>query len=138
MRTSTTNKLIASSVLLFCAAASQAQNGPDTLWEISSKISIDGMTMPAMPHKVCVKGTQPHASGPDDKNCKTSDVKTSGNRTTYRVNCTGKDAMSGTGEMTTGKDSYSGKLKLAGKVDGDDATMLTEYTGKRIGKCTAK
>jgi hypothetical protein len=46
--------------------------------------------------------------------------------------------MTGTGEMTMGKGSYHGVLRLTGTVDGDKSTMVTEYSGKLVGKCTAK
>lgn len=120
--------------LAFCLPA-LAQSGPDELWEITTKITMDGMSMPAMPSKVCRK--QGDAIPPVDKNCKTMDVKHAGNRTTYRVVCTGKDAMSGAGEITRGNGTFRGTLKLSGKVDGEDSTMVNEYSGKLVGKCKA-
>lgn len=49
-----------------------------------------------------------------DKNCRTYDIKTSGNRTTWRTECTGDNAMRGTGDMTM------------------------DYTGRLVGKCKAR
>jgi hypothetical protein len=125
-------------MVLVISAPGYAQTGPDNLWQVTTNITMDGMSLPGTPSKVCTKGKQVDRMVPMEENCKTSDVKTSGNRTTYRVTCPGKDAMSGSGEMTTGKDSYRGVLKLSGTVDGEKAAMVTEFAGKLIGKCTAK
>jgi hypothetical protein len=110
--------------------------GPDELWEITAKMTMDGMAMPAMPHTVCKK--KGNHVPPAEKDCRIYDVKTAGNRTTWRVDCTGQDPMSGSGEMTMGNGSYRGTLKLKGKAPNDDATMVTEYSGRLVGKCTAK
>jgi hypothetical protein len=115
-----------------------ADNGADDLWEVTANITMDGMRLPGAPSRVCTKGNQADRMMPMEKDCKTSDVKTSGNRTTFRVVCTGKDPMSGTGDMTTGKGSYRGVLSLSGIVDGEKSTMVAEYSGKLVGKCTAK
>jgi hypothetical protein len=112
------------------------QTGADELWEVTAKVTMDGMAMPAMPRKVCKK--KGDNIPPVEQNCQTLDVKTEGNRTTYRVECTGKDAMSGVGEITMGNGTYQGTLKMTAKVDGQDSTMVTEYSGKLLGNCTAK
>ena len=107
--------------------------GPDELWEITAKMTVDGMSMPAMPSKVCKKKGDDVPSA--DKNCRTYDIKTSGNRTTWRTECTGDNAMSGTGEMTRGKGSYKAKLALKSK---DAGNMTMDYTGRLVGKCKAR
>jgi len=117
------------------SALTRAQSGPDDLWEITTKVTMEGMSMPAMPSKVCRKRGE--TVPPVEQNCKTQDIKQVGNRTTYRVVCTGKDAMSGTGEVIQGNGTMRGTLKLSGKVDGEDSTMLNEYSGKLVGRCTA-
>jgi len=63
------------------------------------------------------------------------ELQTAGNRTTWQVECTGDEPMSGTGEMTMGSGAYQGAMKLKAK---DGMTMVTEYSGKLVGKCTAK
>ena len=70
--------------------------------------------------------------------CQITDRKTTGNRTTFRVTCTGKEPMTGTGEMTTGTDSYQGVMRLSAKMDGETTNMTTEYSGRLIGRCTAR
>lgn len=117
-----------------CLSASPAlAQGADELWEITAKMTMDGMSMPAMPSKVCKKKGDDIPSA--DKNCKTFDVTTVGNRTTWKAECTGDNAMSGSGEMTRGKDSYTAKLSMKSK---DEGTMVMEYSGKLVGKCKAK
>jgi hypothetical protein len=130
------------SLFAFCLAiasfAPVHAQGPDELWEVKTVMIMEGMRMPGPPTKVCVKGTQADRMTPMDKDCKTSDVKTVGNRTTYRVVCTGKEPMTGTGEITRDKSSYRGILKLTSTVGGESTTMVNEYTGRLVGKCTAK
>jgi len=112
--------------------------GPDDLWEVTANISMDGMRMPGAPTRVCARKGNTQNLVPVQDDCKTTDVKTAGNRTTYRVVCTGKDPMSGSGEMTTSPGGYRGMLKLSGKMDGEAVNMTTEYSGKRVGGCTAR
>ena len=127
----------ASAVVAACLCLSASPvlaQGPDELWEVTTKITMDGMSMPAMPSKICKKkgDSAPPAA---DKNCRTYDIKTSGNRTTWKAECTGDNAMTGAGEMTRGKDSYKAKLAMKSKDEGD---MTMEYNGRLVGKCTAK
>lgn len=126
-------------VALLVCAPGFAQTGPDDLWEITSTVTMEGMRLPSPPTRVCVpKGQGDDKLMPTDKNCQVTDRKTVGNRTTFRIVCTGEDKMEGTGEMTTGQDTYSGVLNLSGIVDGEETSMTTEFSGKRVGSCTAK
>jgi hypothetical protein len=116
-----------------------AQTGPDNLWEVTSSMAMEGMRMPGMTVQVCAKAGQSDGLMPPMQgDCQLADRQTVGNRTTFRVTCTGKDAMSGTGEMTTGPSSYQGIMRLSGKMDGETANITTEYAGKLLGKCTAR
>lgn len=112
--------------------------GNDELWEVSTKMDMVGMpfSMPGQTSKVCMqKGHEkdPNNAVPKDKNqnCKMSDVKVSGNKSSWKIACTGKDPMTGSGEMTYGEGKYSGKMQMHSK-DGD---MNMAYEGKRIGSC---
>lgn len=115
-----------------CLALAQ---GPDELWEITAQMKMGGMAMPAMPSKVCKKKGAENVP-PAEKDCRNYDVKTVGARTTWKVECTGKEKMTGEGEITMGKGSYKGRLKL--KMEGDDEAILTEYSGRLVGTCAAK
>lgn len=112
--------------------------GNDELWAVTSKMEMEGMpfAMPGQTSNVCIeKGKQndPSRAVPTDKkqDCKTTDVKMSGNKSTWKMVCTGKDAMTGNGEMTSGNGFYNGKMQMHSK-DGD---MNMSYAGKRIGTC---
>jgi Protein of unknown function (DUF3617) len=121
------------------AVPSFAQTGPDNLWEVTSSMAMEGMTMPGMTTQVCAKaGESDRLMPPMQGDCQITDRNTVGNRTTFRVTCTGKDAMSGTGEMTTGPSGYQGIMRLSAKMDGETTNVTTQYSGRLVGKCTAK
>jgi Protein of unknown function (DUF3617) len=112
--------------------------GSDELWEVSTKMEMPGMpfAMPAQTQNICMqKGHEndPNNAVPKNKeqDCKMSDVRISGNKSSWKMKCEGKNPMSGEGELTRGKDSYSGKMKMHSR-DGD-LTMV--YSGKKIGSC---
>jgi hypothetical protein len=66
-----------------------------------------------------------------DKNCKATDVRTVGDKTTWKMTCTGAQAMTGTGDMTVKGDSYAGVMKMT-TAQGE---MTMKMSGKRIGDC---
>lgn len=133
------------SVLSFVLSLSLSQLGAPALaaeatgefWEMTTKMEMAGMPagmagmMGGPPQKVCLlKGqeSKPVKSGPDD-NCTMSDVKQSGNTVTFNMKCTGKNAMTGSGEITSTPNSFSQRVKM--KADGEDMTIVS--TGKRVG-----
>ena len=132
-------ELLSGMVLLaVVSSASVWAAGNDELWEISTKMEMEGMpfAMPGQTSKVCMqKGHEkdPNNAVPKDKdqNCTMSEVKTSGNKSSWKMKCDGKDPMTGSGEMTYGNGTYSGKMKMHSK-DGD---MTMAYDGKRVGSC---
>ena len=77
--------------------------GPDDLWDVTMRIEGMGMAMPAMTQQVCVKkGRGNEALVPKgDNDCRVTDLKTSGNRTTFAMACTGDPPMTGTGDITS-------------------------------------
>lgn len=110
--------------------------GPDELWNMTTRMEMAGMQMPASSHQVCTKkGEQRAEDLQQDKNCKVTEQKVVGNKMTWKIVCTGKDAMSGTGEMTRTADSMDGRMRMKDK-DGDEMTVI--YTGKRAGGCNAR
>ncbi len=67
-----------------------------------------------------------------EKNCEVYDIKRTGNTQTFKMRCTGKDAMEGAGEFTyVGKDHYTGKMQV--KTGGE--TMTMSYEGQKLGSC---
>lgn len=132
-------KILALSFALLVGAFSVAAYGaPGEWWEVTAKMEMPGMpfAMPAMTTKVCIaKGAanDPHQAT-QDKDCKMTDVKISGNKTSYKVRCVHDgEVMNGTGEITSTPDSYQGTMRLSGTSDGEAVNMNTTYRGKRIG-----
>lgn len=115
-----------------------AYAAPGEYWEITSSMEMPGMpfSMPATTQKVCIPkgGENDPGKTSGDKDCKMTDVKTVGNKTTWKARCN-KDGevMTGTGEQTTSANSYQGKVKFSGKSDGQDMNMNMAYSGKRVG-----
>ncbi len=63
-----------------------------------------------------------------------SDVKFSGNNTSWKVRCNHDGNITeGTGEFTHGSDSYQGKMNMQSKSHGELMTMTMILSGKRIG-----
>ena len=126
---------------LSCVALAQipAREGQ---WEITVQMEMPGMPMklPATKVTQCLTKedlADPGKSapkGPKDMNsdCQTSDYKVDGNKVTWTMECKGKDAMTGSGEIVFAADSYDGWMKM--KTAGTEMTMT--YTGQRLGDCT--
>jgi len=114
----------------------------DGRWEVSMEMDMPGMPMkmPAVKTIQCVTKEQaddPNQSVPKgqqgkNSDCKVSDYKVAGNKVTWTMTCTGKNAMTSTGEMTYTGDAYDGVMKT--KTGETEMTM--KYTGKRLGDCT--
>jgi len=123
---------------LFWGAFSAAYGAPGEWWEVTSKMEMPGMpfAMPATTTKVCIaKGavSDPHQSM-QDKECKMTDIKTSGNKTSWKMRCVRDgEVMNGTGDITSTADSYDGTMHVSGKSGGKPMNMSTTYRGKRIG-----
>lgn len=129
-------------VVVGFSVAAMAQ-GPrrDGRWEVKMEMEMPGMPMkmPPMTTTQCVTKEQaddPQRSVPQGRgaqnNCKVSDYKVSGNTVTWSMKCEGPEAMSGTGEITYGQDTYDGTMKMTR----EGQTMTMKYSGKRLGDCT--
>ena len=130
-------KLLSGMVLLAVVSpAAVLAAGSDDLWEMSTRMDMPGMAMPAVTHTVCIAKNAPYKpeKAPDQKNCEMTDIKFSGNTTKWKMHCTGKDAMEGSGEMTRTADAMKGEMKLSMQK-----MQMTQFTsGKRVGACQAK
>ena len=115
--------------------------GKDDLWEVTTKMEMPGMpmAMPAQTSRMCTaKNRKDEDLIPRRENCKLLESNRSGNKITYKMACTGKDAMNITGEMTYGANSYEGKMMMTGQAEGQAMNMTQTFSGKRVGDCTAK
>ena len=112
-------------------------------WQRTTQMEMPGMPfqMPPTTSTECLSPAKlqkdPNSflpSGPPNSGaaCKTSDVKTVGRTVSWKMECTGQQAMTAEGEMTFMGDSYAGTLK-AKMAQGD---MAMKLSGKRIGDCT--
>ena len=114
--------------------------GKDDLWEVTTKMEMPGMpmAMPAQTHRLCIaKGGKDDEYLPRRENCRVQESKRVGNKVTYKMVCTGKDAMTIAGETTFGATSYEGRMMMSGKMEGQSVEMTQTYSGKRVGDCTA-
>lgn len=120
---------------LLSAAAYAA---PGEYWEVTSKMEMPGMpfAMPPTTTKVCIPKGSENDPGKTtgDKDCKMTDMKTVGNKTTWKMRCDRNgEVMTGSGEQTTSPGAYQGKMQFSGKSGGRDMNMTTAFSGKRIG-----
>lgn len=126
----------AASVFLILAAPTMAATGE--WWEVAVKMEMPGMPaemagmMPAQTSKICmIKGQEkePVKSKDRDKDCTISDMKQSGNTTTFKMKCTGKEPMTGDAELTHTPNSFNQKMKMQSR----QGQMMMVSNGKRIG-----
>ena len=113
------------------AAAEAGKTGD--LWEVTSKMSMEGMEMPGRSMKVCTpkEWKEPPAPADERQKCRYSDFKVVGSRATWKVRCSNPE-MTGEGEVTrNGADSYTGVIKFTS----EQATMTMKLDGKRVGDC---
>lgn len=118
------------------SSASVMAAGSDELWEMSTKMDMPGMDMPMMTQTSCLPkgGAYKPYKSQQQKNCEMTDIKVSGNKTSWKMHCSGKDAMDGSGEVTRSADTMAGTLKMSM----NNVQMTQIISGKRVGTCQAK
>ena len=134
------NATLAASALVALAWAQpvHAQAAGD-LYEVTVRMEMAGMPMqmPAMTHRNCVKkGGSDADLVPHQDNCTVTDAKRTGNRLTFAIACTGRDAMKGTGDFAFAGDGYTGQIRLAGKMENEDVQVTQAIAGRRVGAST--
>jgi len=120
------------------AADAKPVKEPGDLWEVTSKVTMEGMPMaiPAQTHKVCApKGSQEPAGVVDEeRKCKATEMKTVGSKTSWKVQCEGPPPMSGEGEITrSSATAYAGFMKMSSP----QGNVTVKLDGKRVGDCDA-
>jgi len=133
----TAARLACAALGLAAAAGTAAQGGPDELWDMTTRMEMAGMPAQAMTQQVCMKKgqTQPDKMS-QDKNCKVTEQRTVGNKTTWKVACSGRDPVTGEGEVTRTRDSMDGRIRMRGKSGNESFDMTTVMSGKLAGGCT--
>ena len=116
----------------------KAGSGPDELWDVTFRMEMPGMAMPAQTQQSCIKKGRSGSEDaiPRDSNCKVTDLKVSGNKTTYAIECSGRDSMSGRGEIIATPTAYDGKMWMKSKRRGQDVEMTQIFSGRKVGACT--
>lgn len=131
-------RLILAAACGIAAAPVLAQGGPDELWNMSMRMEMAGMPAQAVNQQVCMKKgeAQPEKMS-QDKNCKVTDQRKVGNTYTWKMACTGRDAMTGEGQMTRSGNAMDGRMRMQGRSGGEPMDMTVVYTGKLAGACNA-
>jgi hypothetical protein len=130
-------------LMLFSLPVMAAPNMQPGMWEITTRMEMEGMEgMPAMPANTVRQCIHPadvqsgSATVPKgDPQCEVKDFKMQGNTAFWRMECKGANAMNGSGTVTYSGASYSGKTQFMMKEQGQSMTMNQAFNGKRIGDC---
>jgi hypothetical protein len=106
------------------------------LWEVTSKMSMEGMPMemPAHTLKVCAakNWTKPPAGDNPNQKCTRTEYKISGDKVTWTESCE-SPSMTGKGEITReGSDAYSGSIVYAARR----GNMTIKLAGHKVGECS--
>lgn len=121
---------------LFSGAALAASG---ETWQITTKTDMPGapIAMGASTVTVCMekgKENDPKRMMQQDSDCKMTDIKASGNKTTWKMRCDRDgEKMTGSGEVTHQATSFKGSTRLSGQSNGEAIDMTMNYSGKRIG-----
>ncbi len=124
------------STLVLSSTGFAADTMRDGYWELVTTMEMPGMPMKMAPTKIkhCyskedVKDQKKTIS--TDKNCTVTDLKQSGNKVTWNMKCTGKNAGTFSGETVYKGDAYDSTMKM--QTQGQ--TMNMKVKAKRIGNC---
>ncbi|HEV2685027.1 MAG TPA: DUF3617 family protein [Actinomycetota bacterium] len=127
---------------LFCFALSTpvpgSAQGKDDLWEVTSKMEMPGMPMAMPPQisRVCSsKNRKDEDLVPKQGDCRMLESGRTGNKFTYKMDCSGSHPSTVDGAITFGSNAYDGKMHMVMK--GTNDAMDMSFTGKRVGDCTA-
>lgn len=110
------------------------------LWEITTQVEMKGMpqSMPPTTVRQCITKSDPVPQNKDKSfDCKTINLKTSGNTVSYTIECKGKgQVMQTSGTSTYTGTSMDGATTTSIKVTGQPEMQMSSKThGKYIGAC---
>jgi len=131
---------VAAVCVLPMAQVASAQ-GSDDQYDVTVKMEMAGMpmAMPPVSQRLCVKkGAKDEDFVPRQENCRVSDTTRTGSRVTFKIACTGSNAMTGAGDFTFVADGYNGQMRMRGKMEGHDVDMTQTIAARRVGGCTAR
>ena len=133
--------LVTTTLAATCAVAAPPGGMRPGLWETTITSNMAGGK--PISTRACVtaqqledpKGTLPKMDA--NMKCEQLDYKTSGSTVSWKMRCTGEVPMEGSGQMTAGPESYSGKMDMTMKMQGQSMSMSQTMAGKRVGDCPA-
>jgi hypothetical protein len=128
--------LMAPQILADQARPGAPAKGSGDMWEVTSRVSIEGMqvNVPAQTQRVCsAKEWKAPPGGTSARGkCAVSDFKTVGSKVTWKLACEGPPAMSGVGEITrSGGEAYAGFISFVGQ----QGVMKVVLDGRRVSDC---
>ena len=125
--------------ILWSTSAFAGMNMREGLWEITTRMEIQGMPMqmPARKHTQCLTKKKVVPKGQNkEEDCKITDRKIRGNTVTWVIKCSGKDAMKAVGKTTYHGDRLEGTITVTSNDPEEGRmNMTTHISGRRIGKC---
>src|SRR6185312_16579924 len=97
----------------------------DDMWEVTSKTEMSGMSLPGQTNQICIKKGRNVGEGavPKQDNCKVTEMQTSGNKTTFAMECQGEEPMSIRGETSATPTSFDTRMSMKGTRKGSDLQM---------------
>jgi hypothetical protein len=124
------------SALFLSSTSFAADTMREGYWELITVMDMPGMPVKMAPTKVkhCytkedVKDQKKTIS--TDKNCTVTDLKQTGNKVTWKMKCTGKNAGTFSGETVYKGDAYDSTMKMQSQGQ----TMNMKVNAKRLGAC---
>jgi len=105
-------------------------------WELTTTMDMPGMPMKMPPTVIQHCYTKEDVKDDKktittDKNCTVKDMKKSGNKITWKMTCTGKNAGEFSGETVYKGDSFDSSMKMLSQGH----NMNMKVKGKRLGNC---
>jgi len=131
------NKLIHSVAwLIFLSPTAGWAEGNDELWEMTTTIEITGMPETTRIRNVCMqKGiAYKPVKSPAQKKCEIFDVELFDDMTKWKMACSGRNPMKGSGKMERSGNTMKGKVEIAS----EKLEMKQEIFGRLVGSCEMK
>jgi len=122
--------------LIFLGPTAGWAEGNDELWEMTTTTEVKGMPETTRISTVCMKkgATYKPVKTPAQKKCEIVDVEVSGDTIKWKMECSGRNPMKGSGRMERNGNMMKGGMEMASENLG----MTQEISGKLIGSCQMK
>lgn len=129
-------KNVCALLLLTCAGTALAQDAVQgEKWRVTSSMQMAGMSMPGMSSEICKEPGADTAPIKTEQNCEIYDMQRNGNVQSFKMRCTGKDAVEGSAQFTyLGSDRYQGRMEMTSQGE----TMVMNYEGQKLGTCDGR